>query len=226
MTPLARRLAWLPPAAVGASAAVCAELAVGMLLYVRGGFFAALTLVLCAEAAALAFGLWSAPVDDEPPWSGVRRAWFLLLAALVARAAVAASWEALGGLSGTWLQRGLGLAFLATLPLYAAGAVLGAPALAHGEPPVRTGPWAAAGAVGGFALVGVGSSLLRLAPLAYDAGILLVAVAALVHGRLLEERGRRWLEARGGTVRELEEAPPAPLSPGPGSLSAPPHRPG
>src|SRR5688500_17629445 len=77
------RLTWLPAALAGAAGAASAELAVGLLLYVRGGFLGALTLILCAEAAALAFGLWSAPRDGDRPWSGVRRAWFVLLLSLV-----------------------------------------------------------------------------------------------------------------------------------------------
>jgi hypothetical protein len=191
---LARRLGWLPAAAVGAAAAACAEVAIGLLLYLRGGFLGALTLLLCVEALAFGLGLWAAPREIAPPWSGVRRAWFLLLFALVAGGVLAATWEALGGLASTWLARGLGLAFLAALPLYASAAVLGARALAEGDPPVGAGPAGAVGAAFGFALVGLGRSALRVAPVAYVSAVVLVSAGALVHSTLLEERERRWRE--------------------------------
>jgi hypothetical protein len=210
-------MAWLPPAAAGAAGAASAELAVGLLLYVRGGFVGALTLILCAEAAALAFGFWAAPRDGAPPWTGMRRAWFVLLLSLVLGASVAAGWETLGGLAGTWFARGIGLACLAALPLYATGAVLGAPALGEGERAVATGPSAAAGAALGFGLVGLGRSALRVAPLAYVAGVVLVSIGALVHSRLLEEREELWREsevdaALDGADLELPPVPPSPPS--------------
>ena len=212
MRSVAARLTWLPAAAVGAAAAGSAEMAIGLLLYLKGGFLGALTLLLCMEAVALGCGLWSAPRDAAPPWLGVRRAWFLLLFALLAGALVAASWEALGGLASTWLARGLGLACLAALPMYASGAVLGAPALGDGEGSFSAGPAAALGAAIGFALVGAGRSVLRVAPLTYVSGVILVAAGALVHGTVLEERDRRWREwAERGTAREdVDARPPVP----------------
>jgi hypothetical protein len=188
---IASRFAWLPAATVGAAAAASAEMAVGLLLYVRGGFIGALAVILSAETAALAFGLWSAPRDVEPPWPGMRRAWIVLAASLVVGAGLATGWEALGGLSATWLTRGLGLACLAALPMYAAGAVLGASALPQGEPRVPVAPAAAAGAAIGFAALGVGRGALMVAPLAYVGGVLLVSVGALLHARLLAERVER-----------------------------------
>jgi hypothetical protein len=222
LSSVATRFAWLPSAAVGAAGAAAAEMAVGLLLYARGGFLGALTLILCAEAAALAFGLWSAPQDSAPPWPGMRRAWFVLVLSLVLGAALAASWEALGGLSATWLTRGLGLACLAALPLYGTGAVLGASALTEGDPPAPVGSPAAAGAVVGFALVGAGRSALMIAPLAYVGGIVLVSVAALLHGRMLEEREHRWREwaARGAAHGDEEIAARPPMPPHPPSIPA------
>ena len=52
MRSVASRVAGLPPAAVGAASAAVAEMAIGLLLYVRGGFIGALTLILCAQTAA------------------------------------------------------------------------------------------------------------------------------------------------------------------------------
>jgi hypothetical protein len=216
------RLAWLPAAAVGAAGAAAAELAVGLLLYDEGGFLGALTLVLSAEAAALACGFWAAPRDVAPPWSGIRRSWFVLLLALVLGASLAASWEALGGLAGSWLTRGLGLACLAALPLYATGAVLGARAMSEGEPGVPPGVPAAAGAAVGFAAVGVGPGVLEIAPLAYVVGVALVSLGALVQSRLLDERDRRWREwAAHGTARDgAEPGAPGALPPRPPSRPA------
>lgn len=190
----------------------------------RGGFLGALTLILSAEACALAFGLWSAPRDTALPWSGMRRAWFLLLLSLVAAALVAASWEGLGGLSSTWLARGLGLACLAALPMYATGAVLGATALSDGKSAVPAGPAAAAGAAVGFALIGMGRGVLEVAALAYVAGVVLVSVGALVHSRLLEERDRTWRDwaERGTAHAEIEIAAQLPPPPRRYPIPAPP----
>ena len=202
------RLAWLPPAAVGAAAAVSGEMALGLLLYTRGGFLGALTLVLCVQMSALGLGLWSAPRDAAPPWPGVRRAWFLLLLCHAAAAVVAASWEGLGGLAGNWRARGMGLVLLAALPLYATGVVLGAPALSDGDPAVSPGAPAAVGAALGFALVGVGRGAFRIAAFPFVASVVAVSIGALVHSRLLHARELRWHEwATRGTARDAIEAP-------------------
>jgi hypothetical protein len=206
---LASRLAWLPPAAVGAAAAAAFEMSIALLLYVGGRLVGALTLILCTAAAAFGLGLWSAPRDEAPPWLAMRRAWFVLVLSLVVGALLAARWEALGGLSATWLGRGLGLACLAAWPLYGAGAVLGANALAEVDPPAPVGPAAAAGAVAGFALMGFGRSALMVAPLAYVGGVVLVSIGAFVHGRLLDEREERWRDwAERGNA--LPASPPPP----------------
>ena len=211
MRSLAGRVTWLPAAAVGAAAAASGEMAIGLLLYLRGGFMGALTLLLCVEAAALGLGLWSAPREGAPPWTHTRRAWLLLLLSLVAAAIVAATWEALGGLAGTWITRGLGLAFLAALPMYATGTVLGAKGLAEADAQLAAGPAAASGAALGFTLVGLGRSALQVAPLAYVTCVILVAAGALVHTTMLEERERRWREwAERGGSREEDARPPLP----------------
>jgi hypothetical protein len=188
------------PLLVGAAAAASAEMSIGLLLYVSAGLVPALTLILCVQAGALAFGLWMAPRDAAPPWSGVRRAWFLLVLAYVGGAVLAASWEALGGLSGTWATRGLGLALLTALPLYASGLLLGAPALGEGAGR-GTGALAALGAALGFAVMGAIGPGLDLAASAYVSAMTAVSAAALIHSGVLgasEQRWREWAE-RGAT---------------------------
>ena len=189
MTPNRSLANSIPPLLVGGAAAASVEMALGLLLYLRTGLVAALTLVLCVQSGALAVGLWMAPRDSAPPWPGVRRAWILLVLAYVAGAVVAGSWEVFGGLASSWTTRGLGLAFLTALPLYATGLVLGAPALSEGT--VGTGPVAVSGATMGFATIGLAGASLDLAASAYVACMMSVAAAALVHNNVLEASARR-----------------------------------
>ena len=216
MTGGVSRLTWMPAFAAGAAGAAAAEMAVGLLLYVRGGFMGALTLVLCVEMAALAAGLWSAPRDSAPPWAGVRRAWFLLVLAHGAGAAVAASWEALGGLSSSWLYRGMGLAFLGAVPLYGTGLVLGASGSDGGNGRGPTGAAAAMGAAVGFAMVGLGRGSLLIAPFSYVAGVVVVSAGALVQNRILRARAVQWIDwaqqgsAGGGSLGFVPQQPAAP----------------
>ncbi len=201
MTPKRSLVNSIPPLLVGGAAAAGMETALGLLLYVRTGLVAALTLVLCVQTGALAFGLWMAPRDSAPPWAGVRRAWILLVLAYVAGAVVAGSWEVFGGLASSWTTRGLGLAFLTALPLYATGLVLGAPALSEGT--AGTGLAAVSGATVGFAAIGLAGASLDLAASAYVACMMSVAGAALVHNNILEASARARRDgAEPGTVRE------------------------
>jgi hypothetical protein len=182
-------------------------MALGLLLYVRGGFLGALTVVLCVEMAALAAGFWSAPRDNAPPWGGVRRAWFLLLMTYVAGAVVATSWEALEGLSASWVSRGIGLAFLGALPMYGTGLVLG---VADPGESGHRGAAAALGAAAGFAVIGLARSSLQLAPFSYVAAVVVVAAGALVQSRVLGARELEWREwAERGTSRDDHRPDPA-----------------
>ena len=206
MTSGISRVFWIPPFAVGVAGAAAAEVSLGLLLYVPGGFLGALTIILCVEMAALAAGLWSAPREEAPPWSGVRRAWFLLLLTYVAGAVTAAGWEVLGGLASSRLYRGLGLAFLGALPLYGTGLVLGASGSGEGDWSVRTGVPAVIGAAVGFAMVGLGRSGLRIAPFSYVAGVVVIVMGSLVQSRILAAREDQWREwAERGTA---EDGPP------------------
>lgn len=203
------RLTWMPTFAAGLAGAVGAEMALGLLVYLRGGLVGALTLVLCVEMVALAAGFWFAPRDTAPPWSGIRQAWFLLLFAYVAAAAVAASWETLEGLSATWIARGMGLAFLGAMPLYGIGLVLGATALEEDGPSPPTRASAALGAAVGFAFVGVGRLNLETAAASYVTAVLVISVGAFHQARLLRAKEIRWRQwAEHGTARH-DLAPPA-----------------
>jgi hypothetical protein len=141
-----------------------------------------------------------APRDAAPPWIGVRRAWFLLVLSYVGGAVLAASWEALGGLSSSWVNRGLGLGMLTALPLYGSGLLLGAPALSEGVGKA-TAALGALGAALGFAVIGVLGAELELAATAYVSGMSAVSIAALIHSGVLGASERRWREwaERGAT---------------------------
>lgn len=215
MTRRGDRLAWLPPLLAGGAAALAGEMAAGLLLYVRSGLVGALTLVLSIEMAALGLGLWSAPRDGAPPWAGVRRAWLLLLLTYVAAAVVAAGWDVLGGLAGSALTRGAGLAFLAALPLYATGLVLGASGW-EGVEGSATGAPAALGAALGFLGGGVIGIRLALVASAYVACVIAVSAGALVHSHVLAERERRW--RAWAETATADAAPPERADPGPGAL--------
>ncbi len=202
-------LVWVPPLAVGLAAAAGGELAAGLLLYSARGFLQALTLILVVELAALGAGLWSAPLQPGPAWEPVRRRWLLVLVSYTVAAATAVGWSALGGLSSAAVLRGVGLALLAALPLYASGTLLGAmSAVAPDDPfPSTVGAAATLGAAAGAALTGFMGP--RLPPVSTYLGTLVVlSAASLVHGRALDRRTRvRTLVTRpsaGGTVRVEE----------------------
>lgn len=222
------RLTWVPKFTAGFAGAVGAEMALALLVYLRGGLVGALTLVLCVEMAALAAGFWFAPRDTAPPWSGIRQAWFLLVFAYVGAAAVAASWETLEGLSATWISRGMGLAFLGAMPLYGIGLVLGATDLEEDGPSPPTRASAALGAAVGFAFVGLGRANLETAPASYVTAVLVVSAGAFHQARLLAAKEIRWREwAERGAARD-EVALPAPrgvATPVPDALRARPEPP-
>ena len=213
MTPGISRVSWFPPFAVGVAGATAAEVGLGLLLYAPGGFLGALTLILCVEMAALAAGLWCAQREEDPPWVGVRRAWLLLLLTYVAGALTAVGWEVLGGLASSRLSRGLGLAFLGAFPLYGTGLVLGASGSGEGDWSVRIGVPAVIGAAVGFAMVGLSSGGLRIAPLPYVTGLIVVAAGSLVQSRILgarEDQWREWAERRSVGDGPSGSAPQAP----------------
>jgi len=216
MTERRPRLEWLPPLLVGASAAVVAEVSLSLLLYGGVGFVRSLTTVLAVEGLAFAGGLWSAPAPGPDSVDRLRKRWLLCLFAFVAATLFGMAWSVLPELGEGRLGQGMGLALLAGVPLYGAGAVLGGMSVvAASDPGERLGmpgASAAAGAAAGFVLTGF---LLPRVPI--PASLLLgclvmLSLGGIVYGGVLaartdlRERARR--EGRGADVRVEERRTP------------------
>lgn len=210
MRPAAYRLAWIAPLLVGASAAIAAEVATGILLYAGPGLMRSLTTVLAVEGGALALGLWSTPSRSGPRLvDRLRRRWLFCLLAYMAAALFGTSWSVVQSLGEGPLGQGVGLAVLAALPLYASGLVLaGMGAVAAEDPLGRLrGPGAAAalGAALGFVLTGI---LLPRAPIPASllvACLVLLSAGGMVYGIVLGSRPvvhvRASRQAAGSDVR-------------------------
>jgi len=193
MKSMAYRWAPAAPLLVGASVAISAEVAIGILLYAGPGLMRSLTTVLAVEVAALGAGLWRTPHHGYPAVvDRLRRRWIFCLLAFIAAAVFGTSWSVVQDLGGGPLGQGLGLAVLAALPLYACGLVLGGmSAVAVDDPLGRLrgpGAPAALGAAAGFVLTGT------LLPRAPTPGSLLVAclvllsAGGLIYGVVLASR--------------------------------------
>lgn len=186
------RLEWLPPLLVGASAAVVAEVAMSMLLYGGTGLVRSLTTVLAAEGLAFAGGLWGGPAVGPDIVDRLRRRWLLCLFAFVGAVIFGTAWSVFAQLSEGRLGQGAGLALLAGLPLYSAGAVLGGMSvLAASDPGERLaapGAAAAAGAALGFVLTGL---LLPRVPVPASllvACLVMLSLGGMVYGGVLAAR--------------------------------------
>ena len=193
MRPAAYRLAWVPPLLVGASAAVAAEVAIGILLYAGPGLMRSLTTVLAVQGAALAVGLWSAPPPHGPRLvERLRRRWLFCLLAFMGAAVFGTSWSVVQELGGGPVGQGVGLAVLAALPLHSCGLLLaGMSAVAADDPLGRLrapGPAAALGAAVGFVLTG---ALLPRAPIPASllvACLVLLSAGGMIYGIVLTSR--------------------------------------
>jgi hypothetical protein len=204
------RAAWVAPLLVGASAAIAAEVATGILLYAGPGLMRSLTTVLAVEGAALAAGLWSAPAAaGRPLIDRLRRRWLFCLLAFMAAALFGTSWSVVQDLGGGPVGQGVGLAVLAALPLYACGLVLaGMAAVAASDTTGRLrspGAAAALGAALGFVLTG---ALLPRAPIPASllvACLVLLSAGGMIYGAVLSSRPvvqlRAARESMGGDVR-------------------------
>ncbi len=105
---------------------VMAEIAAGLLLYEGPGLLRATTIVLAMEAGAVGMGLNSAarvPTEHVP--GRLRRRLHLTLVSLGLAGVFTWAWDMVGGFSSAAGGQGLGLAFLAALPLYLGGSALG-----------------------------------------------------------------------------------------------------
>lgn len=185
-------LGWLPPFLVGAAAAIAAEVAIGMLLYSGPGFMRSLTVILAVEGSAFACGLWSAPSVAPDIVERLRRRWLLCLSTFLLAAIYGTTWSVVLGLGADALAQGLGLAILAGLPLYSAGAVLGGLSVAANTDPGGRlrgpGAAAAAGAALGFVLTGF---LLPRAPMPASLLIgclVMLSLGGMVFGSVLGTR--------------------------------------
>lgn len=202
----------LPPFLLGVAVAGAAELALGLLLYARPGFLRAVTVILAVQLAALATGLATAPARNRHGLWGpsaalaMRWRWLLAVLSFVVGALAAGGWSILGGLAGSPLRRGIGLAALGALPLLTAGGVLGG--LAARSPGVRVMAWATCGAaVGAWALGGV--LLPRVVPTSlFLIGTILLSAGALLDGSV--DRDRFISEERQGVIPVEALAPDPP----------------
>lgn len=180
----AHPLAWAPPLLVGASAAIAAEVAIGILLYAGPGFLRSLTTILAVEGASLSLGLRGVPPLDRDLIERMRRRWLFCLASFLVAATFGTVWSLVPDLGEGRLGQGLGLALLAALPLYACGAVLGGMGSVSASAPARgtRGPGAAAalGAALGFVITG---GLLPRAPI--PASLLVACLVLLSAGGML-----------------------------------------
>lgn len=191
---------WLPPFLVGVCAATAAEVAVGLLLYGGPGFMRSLTAVLAVEAGALGVGIFTAPGPRPDLVDALRRRWLFSLMAFLAATLFSAFWSVLEVVGGSALGQGLGLGFMAALPLYATGALLGAMGtVVAGEPGGRVGSVGGAAALG--AALGFGATGASLPQVFTPASLLLVCLVllsagGLVYGSVLDTRLRVHVRAR------------------------------
>ncbi len=194
---------WLPPFIVGLCAATGAEVAVGLLLYGGPGLVRSLTAVLAVEAAALGVGLWTSPGTRPDIVEAVRRRWLFCLAAFLVATLFSAFWSVVEALGGTALGQGLGLAFLAALPLYAVGGVLGAMGgVADSDPGGRArmvgGP-AALGAALGFAVTGTALPQVFTPASLLLVCLMMLSLGGMLYGSILEAQVRVHVRARRGS---------------------------
>lgn len=192
MSRIPGRYGWVAPLLVGASAAVAAEVALGTLLYGGSGLMRSLTAVLAVEGGAFAVGLWSAPAPGPRLVDRLRRRWLLCLTAFMLASIFSTSWSVIQDLGSGRIGQALGLTFLAALPLYACGAVIGGMGSVRVSDPAgaRRGPGAsvALGAGIGFVLTGM---LLPRAPIPASllvACLVLLSAGGMVYGAVLGAR--------------------------------------
>ena len=197
---------------IGGVMGVMAEMAAGLILYEGSGLLRATTAVLTTAAAAAGTGLLVATrVPGEEVSRQLRRHLHLTLVSLGLAGILASLWGYYGGLSVVPGGQAAALAFLAALPLYMGGSVLGLVCRAGGRNAdggtvVGGGP-ALLGAATGFLIYGL-FLIPRVAP---PVLVLLcmaaVSGAALLHGSdaAREEADRGEEEEAGETADPDEE---------------------
>lgn len=200
MTPAAHPLRWLPPFLVGVCAATAAEVAVGLLLYGGPGLMRSLTAVLAVEAGALGVGFLTAPTHRPDLVDALRRRWLFTLVVFLVATVFSAFWSVVELVGGSALGQGLGLGFLAALPLYATGALLGAMGTAAdaeaGQRGRAVGGPAALGAALGFAATGASLPQVFAPASLLMVCLVLLSAGGLVYGSVLDTRIRVHVRAR------------------------------
>ena len=195
---------WLPPFLVGICAATAAEVPVGLLLYGGPGLMRSLTAVLAVEAAALGFGFLTAPGPRPDLVEALRKRWLFCLVAFLAATRFSAFWSVVEAVGGSALGQGLGLAFLAALPLYATGGLLGAMGTVSGMEPEQgrsgVGGAAALGAALGFAATGASLPQVFTPASLLLVCLVLLSAGGLIYGSVLDARLRVHVRARRPSV--------------------------
>lgn len=178
------RLGWLPPFMVAAAAAVATEVAVAVLLYGGAAFVRSLTTILATAGVGFGVGLWSVANSHHQLVDRLRRRWVFALVAYLLAALFGSAWSLYEPLGSSRWGQGAGLAFLAALPLYASGAVLGGIDLAaRTDPGGRLRSPAAAAAVGATVGIVATGYLLPRAPM--PASLLVGCVVLLSLGGMI-----------------------------------------
>lgn len=200
MSARAHPLAWTPAFVVGICVATVAEVSVTLLLYTGPGLMRSITTILGVEAGAIAIGLWTAPGPRPDLIDAVRRRWLLCLVAFLTATLYAAFWTFLRDVGGTPLGQGLGLAFMAGLPLYACGSVLGGIGAATGgggdARTIGVGPPAFIGGVLGIVATGVFLPRVPTPASLLLVCLVLLSAGGLVFGFVLDSRLRVLVRAR------------------------------
>ena len=152
-----RRLGWIPPLLVGASTAIAAEVALGMLLYAGPGLVRSLTTVLAGEVAALGGGLWTAARPGTDGIDRLRKKWLLCLFSFSIATIYGVAWSVSQHVGEGPISKGMRLDLLAGFPLYTSGVVLGG--MASLSTRQNDGRWQASlatlGAALGFMITGL-----------------------------------------------------------------------
>jgi hypothetical protein len=189
MTSRLQRAASVPPLLVGASAAIAAEVAIGILLYAGPGLMRSLTTILAVESVAFAAGLWHGPMLSGNEVDRLRLRWLLCLGSFAGAAMFGTSWSVIESMGGGAVGQGLGLAILAALPLYTCGLILaGMAKVTGGTDRPGSGASAALGAALGFVVTGV---LLPRAPIPSSllvACLVMLSAAGLLFGVVIAGR--------------------------------------
>ncbi len=185
-----RAVRWAPPFVVGVAVATTAEVAAGLLLYSGPGMLRSLTTVLAVEAATLGLGLWAVPEAKSDIGDALRRRWLFFLGSMLTATVFTGAWSLVQRLGNTAAEQGLGLAFLAALPLYSGGALLGAMSTSvasdsEGRTP-SVGGTAALGAAVGFAADGLFLARVVTPASLLLVSLILVSAGGLLHGAILE----------------------------------------